>query len=235
MGRFQVADGGSLFLDEVGDLASETQPKLLRVLQDGEYERVGDDQSRHADVRVIAASNHDLAGDVAARRFREDLYYRVSVFPIEVPPLRERKEDIPVLAEHFVEAACQRFNRSRLYLSPQQIDQMQSYEWPGNVRELQNLIERAVITARRGPLRFDIGEAARLRSADQAKPGHPMATVIATEGEMKRRERDNFVAALKLSNGRIYGSGGAAELLGMKPTTLNARIKKLGLSRLSSS
>ncbi len=160
IGRYQLADYGSLFLDEVGDLAPEMQPKLLRVLQDGEFQAVGDDHPRHADVRIIAASNYDLKNAVQENRFREDLYYRLSVFPIEVPPLRERKEDMPVLARHFVAAACQRFNRAPLQLSESLIRQLQSYHWPGNVRELQNVIERAVITARFGPLRIEIGEVA---------------------------------------------------------------------------
>ena len=233
-GRFQLADRGSLFLDELGDLPLEMQPKLLRVLQDGEFHAVGDDHPRHADVRIIAASNHDLKQAIREGVFREDLYYRLSVFPIEVPPLRERKEDITVLASQFVEAACRRFNRSPLQLSASQIEQLQNYDWPGNVRELQNIIERAVITARLGPLHFDIGEGAASLAEETANAAAVAfePTGIVTEDEMKRRDRENIVAALSQSRGRIYGPGGAADLLGIKPTTLNARIAKLGLKSL---
>jgi len=229
MGRFQLADGGTLFLDEVGDLPLEMQPKLLRVLQDGEFQAVGDDKPRHADVRIIAASNRDLKKAVREGRFREDLYYRLSVFPIEVPPLRERKEDIPVLAKYFVEAACKRLNRTPLQVSASQIRQLQEYDWPGNIRELQNVIERAVIRARLGSLTFDILQGAQPESPATAEPASAEGNEIVTEGEIRRRERENIVAALRQSNGRIYGPGGAAQLLGMKPTTLSARIKKLGL------
>ena len=156
LGRFQIADGGTLLLDEIGDISAEMQPKLLRVLQDGEFEAVGDDKTRRADVRIIAATNRDLKRLVTDRKFREDLYYRISVFPIDVPPLRERKEDIPILARHFVERACKRFSRSGLQLTPSQIRQLLDYDWPGNVRELQNVVERAVIAARSGSLRFDL-------------------------------------------------------------------------------
>ena len=207
IGRFQLADHGSLFLDEVGDLSPEMQPKLLRVLQDGEFHAVGDDHPRNSDVRIIAASNYDLKKAVLENRFREDLYYRLSVFPIEVPPLRERREDIPVLARHFVEMACQRFNRSPQQLSDSQIRHLQSYDWPGNVRELQNAIERAVITARSGSLRIDIGTTA---VALAKKPGDAKALAsddarIVTEDEMKHRERLNIAAALRQSEGRIHG------------------------------
>ena len=235
IGRFQLADGGTLFLDEIGSLPAAMQPKLLRVLQEGEFEAVGDEHTRRANVRIIAASNRDLKSAVRTGRFREDLYYRLSVFPIEVPPLRERKEDIPVLAKYFVEAACKRLNRSPLQLSASQIRQLQDYDWPGNARELQNLIERAVIRARLGSLHFDIGEGTEARlgaDAARAESAAPETTEIFTEEEMKRRDRENIVAALRQSSGRIYGPGGAAELLGMKPTTPNARIKKLGLKKL---
>jgi transcriptional regulator with GAF, ATPase, and Fis domain len=233
MGRFQLAQGGTLFLDEVGDLPVAMQPKLLRVLQEGEFEAVGDERTRRADVRIIAASNHDLKAAVREGKFREDLYYRLSVFPIEVPPLRERKEDIAILAKHFVEAACRRFSRSVLEPTGSQIRQLLNYDWPGNVRELQNVIERAVITARRGSLHFDIvaDSAARLVGQTTSVSASAETVEIFTEAEMKRRERENILAALQRSGGRIYGTGGAAELLGMKPTTLTARIKKLGLKQ----
>jgi PAS domain S-box-containing protein len=230
IGRFQLADSGTLFLDEIGELPLAMQPKLLRVLQDGEFEPVGIDRPRRVDVRIIAATNRDLKRLVHAGRFREDLYYRLSVFPIEVPPLRERKDDIPLLAKHFLDAACKRFSRSGLHLTAPQLRQLQNYDWPGNVRELQNVIERAVITSRLGSLRLDIpavesGSPAppTTRSKSRAEPE------VIPDKEMSRRVRDNMLAALKRSGGRIYGPGGAAELLGIRPSTLTTRIKKLGL------
>jgi transcriptional regulator with GAF, ATPase, and Fis domain len=235
VGRFQLADQGSLFLDEIGDLPVHMQPKLLRVLQDGKFEPVGSEKTAQADVRIIAASNRNLGKAIAEMRFREDLFYRLSVFPIRVPPLRERKEDVPTLASHFVALACRRFSRPPMQLSHEQLRQLQGYDWPGNVRELQNVIERAVITARRGSLHFDPGQDAAAISARKAQPaeGGAEPAEILTDDEMKRRERDNIAAALKISEGRIYGPGGAAELLGMKPTTLNARIKRFGLQKLA--
>ncbi len=233
IGRFQLADGGTLFLDEVGDLPPEMQPKLLSVLQEGEFQRVGEDQSRRANVRIIAASNRDLRNAIREGQFREDLYYRLSVFPIEVPPLRERKEDIPILAKYFFASACKRFNRHGLVLTEGQLLELLNYDWPGNVRELQNVIDRAVIGARDGSVRFDLSSGAAPRNAAEAKSetvSHQKPEVISAE-EMKRRERDNIVAVLERSKGRVYGPGGAAELLGLRPTTLNARLKKLGLKQ----
>jgi PAS domain S-box-containing protein len=230
IGRFQLADGGTLFLDEIGELPLAMQPKLLRVLQDGEFEPVGNDQTRRVDVRIIAATNRDLKSLVHAGRFREDLYYRLSVFPIEVPPLRERKDDIPLLAKHFLEMACKRFSRSGLHLTASQIKQLQNYDWPGNVRELQNVIERAVITSRLGSLRMDIpttGSGSFTPATTRSKSREDSEVI--PDKEMTRRMRDNMVAALKRSGGRIYGPGGAAELLGIRPSTLSTRIKKLGL------
>jgi len=234
MGRFQRADGGSLFLDEVGDLPSHIQPKLLRVVQDGEFEPVGDEQTHHADVRIISASNHDLRSAIAEQRFREDLYYRLSTFEIVVPPLRERKEDIPLLVAHFADRACARLNRAQMRPTPGDLRRLYDYDWPGNVRELQNVVERAVITGRSGALNFELGynEAQRVAPVkDNADKPSSAAIAILTDAEMRRRERDNTAAALHTSHGRIYGRGGAADLLGLKPTTLNARIKKMGLAR----
>ncbi|MGO9058009.1 MAG: sigma-54 interaction domain-containing protein [Candidatus Binataceae bacterium] len=234
LGRFQIADGGTLFLDEVGDLPPEMQPKLLRVLESGEFEPVGDDKTRRADVRIIAASNRDLKIAVRAGQFREDLYYRLSVFPIEVPPLRQRKDDILILARDFVQSACKRFNRSGVQLTPSQIRQLLDYDWPGNVRELRNVVERAVIAARFGSLRFDLPTGKRSQAPDndnRETASHETLEVIREE-EMKRRERENIIAALKQSKGKIYGAGGAAQLLGIKPTTLSARIKRFGLRRM---
>jgi transcriptional regulator with GAF, ATPase, and Fis domain len=229
IGRFQLADGGTLFLDEIGELPLAMQPKLLRVLQDGEFEPVGIDQTRRVDVRIIAATNRDLKSLVRAGRFREDLYYRLSVFPIEVPPLRERNDDIPVLAKHFLEIACKRFSRSGLHLTAIQIRQLQHYDWPGNVRELQNVIERAVIKSHLGSLTLDIPASELRPSAAATKSRTREESEVIPDKEMSRRMRNNMVAALKRSGGRIYGPGGAAELLGIRPSTLSTRIKKLGL------
>jgi transcriptional regulator with GAF, ATPase, and Fis domain len=231
IGRFQLANGGTLFLDEIGDLPPEMQPKLLRVLQDGKFEPVGSDRTRHAEVRIIAATNHDLNSLVREGRFRADLYYRLSVFPLEVPPLRERRDDIPLLAAHFLETACKRFNRTALQLSASQLLQLRNYDWPGNVRELQNVIERAVIASRLGSLKLDLPGSAQSGSpASVTTPSAPQETAeVIPDKEMNLRVRENMIAALQLSSGRIYGRGGAAELLGLRPSTLNTRIKKLGL------
>jgi PAS domain S-box-containing protein len=231
IGRFQLADGGTLFLDEIGDLPMEMQPKLLRVLQDGEFEPVGDNRTRRVNVRTIAASNRDLKGLVRAGGFREDLYYRLSVFPIEVPALRERRDDIPILAAHFLQAACKRFSRSGLQFTANQLQQLQDYDWPGNVRELQNVIERAVIASRAGALQLDIPVDAASESFGTVtdRSASEEQDQVIPDKEMSRRMRDNIVAALKRSGGRIYGPGGAAELLGIKPSTLSTRVNKLGL------
>jgi PAS domain S-box-containing protein len=230
IGRFQLADGGTLFLDEIGELPLAMQPKLLRVLQDGEFEPVGIDRTRRVDVRIVAATNRDLKSLIQAGRFREDLFYRLSVFPIEVPPLRERKEDIPLLAKNFLDAACKRFNRSLMHLTASEIKQLHNYDWPGNVRELQNVIERSVITSRLGSLRLDItGAEFRAYRPTTTRPKSREEPEVIPDKEMSRRMRDNMVAALKRSGGRIYGPGGAAELLGISPSTLSTRIKKLGL------
>jgi len=232
IGRFQLADGGTLFLDEIGDLPMDMQPKLLRVVQDGEFEPVGDNRTRRVSVRLIAATNHDLKGLVRKGLFREDLYYRLSVFPIEVPPLRERKEDVLILATHFLEAACKRFDRSGLQFTASQLRQLKDYDWPGNVRELQNVIERAVIASRSGSIRLDLlGDDESSSALATARSPSQEESAVVSEEEMNRRVRDNLLAALKRSGGRIYGPGGAAELLGMSPSTLNTRVKKLGLKK----
>jgi transcriptional regulator with GAF, ATPase, and Fis domain len=155
-GRFQVADGGTIFLDEIGELPLDMQPKLLRVLQEGQYERVGEDVTRKVDVRVVAATNQDLQAEARARRFRQDLFYRLNVFPIELPPLRARKDDIPLLAAHFVAQASKRHGIPALRLTKEDGERLQRYEWPGNIRELQNVIERAVILSKGERLRLDL-------------------------------------------------------------------------------
>ena len=225
-GRFELADGGTLFLDEVGEIPLELQSKLLRVLQEGTYERVGDDRTRTVDVRIITATNLDLKAEVDAGRFRQDLFYRLNVFPIEVPPLRKRKEDIALLAEEFLSHAGRRFNRHDCELSQGNVLALQAYDWPGNVRELMNVIERAVITARSGRLRFDLPKSQRAGRTESTSAG---SGAIVPHSEIKRIEKENILAALDRTSWRVHGPGGAAELLGMRPTTLASRIKRMKL------
>ena len=233
-GRFEIADGGTLFLDEVGEIPLELQSKLLRVLQEQQYERVGDERTRQVDVRIIAATNRDLRRDVENGRFRQDLYYRLNVYPIEVTPLRHRKQDLPLLAVHFLELAAKKFNCPQPRITEAQVMKLQHYHWPGNVRELQNVIERAVITSRGHALRFDLPglESERGASAPSVKDAQEMSEAdIIPEAEMQRREGENLLAALRRCNWKVGGPGGAAELLGVKSTTLLSRIKKLGLKK----
>ena len=232
-GRFEVASGGTLFLDEVGEIPLELQSKLLRVLQEKCYERVGEDRTRQADVRIIAATNRDLKKEVAAGRFREDLYYRLNVFPLKIAPLRKRKEDIPVLATHFVELLVKELGCPNPKLTRAGIETLQSYDWPGNIRELRNVIERAVILARGGTLAFDLlvdGSSVNL-SCHEAQDGDSPAPEYVTESEMRRRERENLLAILEKTQWKIKGMDGAAEVLGVSPATLFSRIKKMGLRR----
>jgi transcriptional regulator with GAF, ATPase, and Fis domain len=232
-GRFETAEGGTLFLDEIGEVPLEMQGKLLRVLQDKRYERVGDDRTRQADVRIIGATNRDLKKAAASGRFREDLYYRLHVFPIQVAPLRERKNDIPLLAKHFVELSVKELRCRKPRLTRAAVARLQSYSWPGNIRELRNVIERGVILARGGPLQFDlpvtdswsVPVTSKAHSADKVRPE------FLTEAEMLRYERENLLAVLSKAGWKIKGPDGAAELLGVKPTTLLSRIKKMGLKR----
>ena len=228
-GRFELADGGTLFLDEIGEVPVAMQAKLLRVLQEQELERVGDTRTRKVNVRVIAASNRDLKKEVDEGRFRQDLFYRLSVFPIEVPPLRERREDIGPLVAHFVRQSARRMNRPEPQLSKTALDQLATYHWPGNVRELQNTVERAIILWQEGPLAFDLPASPARQDTGPAK-----ATVkapLVTRDELKRREREAIINALKQTNGKVSGPSGAAELLGMKSSTLSSRISSLGINR----
>ncbi|MCE9609851.1 MAG: sigma 54-interacting transcriptional regulator [Chthoniobacter sp.] len=227
-GRFELADGGTLFLDEIGEVPLPMQAKLLRVLQEQEVERVGDTRPRKVNVRIIAATNRDLKAAVEAGRFRQDLFYRLSVFPIENPPLRDRREDIPRLAEHFIRIASKRMNRRPPKFTNAAARQLTSHDWPGNVRELQNAVERAVILAQGGPLQFDPPPSSRPNSMP---PQIPDGSPVLTRADLKLRERESIAAALAQTKGKVFGPDGAAALLGMKPTTLASRIKALGLQR----
>lgn len=226
VGRFELADGGTLFLDEVGEIPLELQAKLLRVLQEGELERVGDERTRRVNVRVLAATNRDLRNEAEAGRFRQDLFYRLSVFPVEVPALRNRKEDIPLLVKHFQEASSRRVGRPTLPLTSATLQRMEHYDWPGNVRELQHVVERAVIISTGNQLRIDLPMAARTSGLAESPPTD---SVVRTDAQIRQIEADNIRAALKAANGKVSGPGGAAQLLAMKPTTLASRIKALGI------
>ncbi|MBV8102155.1 MAG: sigma-54-dependent Fis family transcriptional regulator [Verrucomicrobia bacterium] len=236
LGRFEAAEGGTLFLDEVGEIPLQLQSKLLRVLQEKSYERVGEERMRHADVRIIAATNRDLKKGVAEGRFREDLYYRLNVFQLKVAPLRDRLEDIPLLAKHFVESSVKEFRCPKPRLTEAGIKALQGYDWPGNIRELRNVIERTVIFAQGGAMDFDVpafGSSVDLtslapRDVDETEPGY------LTDTEIRRREHQNLFAVLEKAGWKVKGAGGAAELLGVSPTTLFARMQKIGLKRPAS-
>jgi len=243
VGRFEAAEGGTLFLDEVGELPAELQGKLLRVLQEGTYERVGDGRTRRADVRIVAATNRDLLAEVEAGRFRQDLYYRLAVFPIALPALRDRRDDIPALAAHLLSRIGRRLHRQPPALSGAQLGELSQRRWPGNVRELLNLLERALISAlpdqpirlpdgddvwdRRAPLRAMRPSILVPALEGPLAPPSPEDAAIVPDLEMRRRERENLVRALARAGGKIYGADGAAALLGVKPTTLASRLKRL--------
>lgn len=228
IGRFELADGGTLFLDEIGEIPLDLQSKLLRVLQEGQFERVGEERTRKVDVRIIAATNRDLRQEARAKRFREDLYFRLNVFPIHSPALRERPMDIPLLAEHFIRQIGPRLNKAGGMLSKGDIERMQSYSWPGNIRELQNVVERMLITSQ-GVEQFidlqDIPEG----TAHLTGQTHVAPSAILTDAQFRQMEVENVKAALRACNGRLFGKGGAAELLGLKPTTLASRLKRLNI------
>ncbi|MEN8131671.1 MAG: sigma 54-interacting transcriptional regulator [Pseudomonadota bacterium] len=233
VGRLQLADGGTVFLDEVGEIPLDLQGKLLRALQEREFERVGDDRTVKVDVRVVAATNRDLDTEVKAGRFREDLYYRLGVFPIVVPPLRDRHEDIGPLAEHFLVRTCADLGRDPMRLSKHQAQQLMRHRWPGNIRELRNVIERAVI--------LSSGNRARLDLAMPENPDTPPDPLenstptgeasFVTDAEMREQEKANLIAALRHANWRVWGPDGAAGLLGIKPSTLTYRMKVLGITK----
>ncbi len=240
VGRFELADGGTIFLDEVGEIPLDLQSKLLRVLQEGQLERVGESRTRNVDVRVIAATNRDLKAEVQAGTFREDLYFRLNVFPIEAVPLRKRIDDIPLLAQHFISLISRKLNRPTPQLTQANVTQLQAYAWPGNIRELQNVIERSIIVSGNGKLSFDLPGAgpkeaqathSTMKQTSTKFTSTHQETVATPYNEHERlaRDRENIKAALIQCNGKISGDQGAARLLGIKPTTLASRIKKLGV------
>jgi transcriptional regulator with GAF, ATPase, and Fis domain len=219
IGRFELADRGTLFLDEVAELPPETQVKLLRVLQEREFERVGGERTLRVDVRLIAATHRDLDQEVAAGRFRSDLYYRLNVFPIVIPPLRERPEDIGPLAQHFVTQFSRRLGKSLTGISRGSFARLNRYPWPGNIRELQNVIERACVLAT-GPI-VDVPEPAL--GATRAASWNP--------SKLEDAERSHILRTLEQTGWRVEGEGGAADLLGLRPSTLRSRLQKLGIQR----
>lgn len=227
LGRFEVADGGTLFLDEIGELPIALQGKLLRVLQDGEFERVGESITRKVDVRVIAATNRNLKSLVDQGLFREDLYFRLNVFPIRSASLRERLEDIPLLIAHFLKATCHRFHKPELKVSLGQIQRLQEYSWPGNIRELENRIERQVILSLGDKLVLDDFPLESTAAVKQL----PQETEYLTEESVKNLQYQATLDALRKTGGKIYGAEGAANILGIKPTTLASRLKKWGLDK----
>ncbi len=229
IGRFELANGATIFLDEVGEIPIQLQGKLLRVLQEQQFERVGDSKTRNLDVRVISATNQNLERLVKEGKFREDLYYRLNVFPIHSPALRERVVDLPLLVNHFISKVCLQLNKTQLKVSLGQMKLLEQYSWPGNIRELENIIERQIILAKADRISFDelITETLTTESNIQA----PTTSKLMSAIEHKALEKWNIEQALKSCQGKIYGANGAAELLGLKPTTLASKIKKYKINK----
>ncbi len=234
VGRLSAADGGTMLLDEVGEAPLEHQSNLLRVLQEGEFERVGEQKVQKVDIRFISATNRSLHSDLESGQFRKDLFYRLNVFPIEVAPLRERREDIPLLAEYFLDIAARKMNRSKPTLTSRHLKTLQEYDWPGNIREMQNILERTMIRSRSGGIHLDLSEPIESGISLAEKHGlrGDQAAKVLPEAAVKELIRENTLAALSSTDWKVYGSGGAAELLGLQPTTLMSRIKKMGLEKL---
>jgi len=226
IGRFELANGGTLFLDEVGDIPLELQPKLLRVLQEQEFERLGSAKTTRVNVRMVAATNADLTQKVANNQFRLDLYYRLNVFPIVIPPLRERREDIPVLVRYFAQKYAQRMKKPIDTIPTKAMRALVDYHWPGNVRELENFIERAVILSRGSELEIPLSEFKQQTKAASADVPNSLST-------LEDAEREHILRALSETNWVIGGAVGAAARLGMKRTTLQSRMRKLGIARPS--
>jgi chemotaxis protein methyltransferase CheR len=224
-GRFELAEGGTLFLDEVGELPLEIQGKLLRVLQESEFERVGDSKTRKSDVRIIAATNRNLEQEVAVGRFRKDLFYRLHVYPITVPPLRDRREDIPLLVQHFVRRLALRHGKTINEVPGQVMRLFSEWDWPGNVRELENVVERSVITTSGTVLKLP---------TEFGRPSPPSPTrSLPVSRSMVDVERQHVLQVLETANWQVAGPGGAAEVLGLHPNTLRSRMQKLGLTKKS--
>ncbi len=232
VGRLQLANGGTLFLDEVGEIPIDLQGKLLRALQEQEFERVGDEQTVKVDVRIVAATNRDLFQEVKEGRFREDLYYRLSVFPVSVPPLRERKQDIELLVRHFLAISCKEFGRDPLRISSSQMKSLARHDWPGNIRELKNVIERAVILSSGAKLRIDLAMPGMAVEpvADEIFPDHDNSDFL-TEVQFRELEKRNMAKVLSACKGKIAGKDGAAACMGLKPSTFTYRMNLFGISR----
>jgi formate hydrogenlyase transcriptional activator len=239
IGRFELADHGTLFLDEIADLPLDLQPKLLRVLQEQEFERLGSNRTQRVDVRIVAATNSDLSKLVAERTFRSDLFYRLNVFPIHIPALRERSEDVPHLVRYFVQKFSRSLNKAVAYIPAEAMDVLSSYSWPGNIRELENFIERAVLLSPGKELRVPVSELKPVASAadlgrDSSSPSTSLTSVTSSPSSistLEDAERQHILRALRQTEWRIAGAKGAAAILGMKRTTLQARMRKLGLRR----
>src|SRR5271157_1740318 len=221
-GRFEVADGGSLFLDEIGDISLELQPKLLRAVQEQEFERLGSTRTIQVNVRLIAATHRDLRAMIRDEKFREDLFYRFNVFPIEIPPLRERREDIPLLVNYFVSKLCQRMRKQIRSIPRQAMEMLTNYPWKGNIRELANFIERAVIVTRGQELEIPIVA---------LRPSSEMVVAVSSTSTFRQAESSVIIEALRAAAGRIAGKGGAAERLGLKRTTLQNKVRRLGIAK----
>jgi len=234
VGRLQLADGGTLFLDEVGEIPLSQQGKLLRALQEQEFERVGDDKTTKVDVRVVAATNRDLSEEIKAGRFREDLYYRLSVFPIDVPPLRDRIADIAPLATHFLALIAAELGREHLRISKQQRSMLEQHQWPGNIRELKNVIERAAISSTGNRLRVDLAlPDSTALPVSAPRTSEETESSFVTDAEFRLLEKANVTAALRHADWRIWGDSGAADLLGLNPSTLKYRMRQLDIRKES--
>ena len=230
IGRFELADEGTLFLDEVGEIPLELQGKLLRVIQESQFERLGEEKTRRTNVRIVAATNRNLELEVREGRFRQDLYFRLNVFPIRSTPLRERPEDIPLLVSHLLDSPSRNRHRQRLSISEADMELMQRYDWPGNVRELQNVLERALIVSRGGRLKLDLPATVTGQFQKFDAQHNPMTPVcVRTDADRREAERDDILKALRIAGGKVSGPNGAAQILGLKPTTLASRLKKLGI------
>ena len=221
-GRFELADRGSLFLDEIGDISLEVQPKLLRAVQEQEFERLGSSRTIQVNVRLIAATHRDLEGMIQEEKFREDLFYRFNVFPIEIPPLRERREDIPLLVNYFVSKFAARMQKQIKSISTQAMEMLTSYAWPGNIRELANFIERAVIFTRGQELHVPL---------EAFGTSSDTVVAVSSTSTFRQAESSVIIEALRAASGRIAGNGGAAERLGLKRTTLQNKIRRLGIAK----